>query len=276
VPDIGVFHPQIVHFVIALGLLGIALRVISLLGRGAWLNPAAAALLIVAAGAGAAAVKSGDDAHGPAERIPGARELVKEHEELGERTRNLLLGLSGLELLGLFLASRRSGRLVRVLSAGVGLVAGFTIYHTAEHGGEIVYQHAGGVGTRSGNPADVENLMIAALFHNARLARDSGRAEDAARLTEELARLRPNDPTVQFLAVESKLRDRHDAEGALTALAGIQVPEDDARLAPRHGLLTAQALVALGRADSARTILTSLGQRFPANQGIKDALAKLP
>jgi hypothetical protein len=201
---------------------------------------------------------------------------VQEHEALGNKTRNLLLALGGLEVLGLFLASRRSGRVVRVLSAGVGVVVAFNIYHTAEHGGEIVYQHAGGVGTRSGNPADVQNLMVAALFHNARLARDSGRAEDAARLTEELARLRPNDPTVQLLAVESKLRDRHDPTGALTALAGIQIPADDARLAPRHGLLTAQALVASGRADSARTILSSLTQRFPASQGIKDALAKLP
>ncbi len=275
-PNIGVFHPQIVHFVIALGLLGIILRVVSLLGRGAWLNPAAALLLIGAAGAGVAAAKSGTDSHGPAERIPGARAAVQEHEELGNKTRNLLLVLGGLEVLGLFLASRRSGRVVRVLSAGMGLVVGFYIYETAEHGGEIVYQHAGGVGTRSGDPADVQNLLVAGLFHNARLARDSGRAEDAAKMTEELARLRPDDSTVQFLVVESKLRDRHDTEGALAALALIQVPADDPRLAPRHGILTAEALVASGRADSARTILTGLSQRFPQSVGIKDALAKLP
>lgn len=275
-PDIGVFHPQIVHFVIALGLLGVVLRVISLLGRGAWLNPAAAVLLIGAAGVSVPAVKSGADSHGVAERIPGARQAVQDHEALGEKTRNLLLALGGFEVLGLVLASRRSGRMVRVLSAGLGLVVGYYIYETAEHGGEIVYQHAGGVGTRSGDPADVQNLLVAALYHNARLARDSGRAEEAARLTEDLARLRPEDQTVQFLAVESKLVDRHDAEGALTALAGIMVPSDDPRLAPRHGILTARALVAAGKPDSAKAILTGLAQRFPASQGIKDALAKLP
>lgn len=275
-PNIGVFHPHIVHFVIALGFLGIALRVLSLLGRGAWLNPAAAVLILVAAGAGVAAAKSGTDTHAVAERIPGARESVQKHEELGNRTRTLLLALGGLEVVGLFLASRRSGRVVRGLSAGLGLVVAFYIYETAEHGGEIVYQHAGGVGTRSGDPADVQNLLVAALFHNARLARDSGHAEDAARLTEELARLRPDDPTVQFLAVESRLQDRHDAEGALTSLAGIRVPADDPRLTTRHGILTAEALVAAGRADSAKALLTGLAQRFPQSQGVKDALAKLP
>ncbi len=275
-PDIGSFHPQIVHFVIALGLLGIVLRIISLAGRGAWLNPAAAVLLIVAAGASVPAVKSGDDSHGVAERIPGAREAVQAHERLGEKTRNLLLGLAGLEVVGLLLASRRSGRVVRMLSAGLGLVVGYFVYETAEHGGGIVYQHAGGVGTRSGEPADVRNLLVAGLYHNARLARDSGRADDAARLTEDLVRLKPEDQTVQFLAVESKLVDRHDAEGALTLLAGIMVPADDPRLAPRHGLLTARALVAAGKPDSAKVILGGLAQRFPASQGIKDALAKLP
>ena len=275
-PNIGVFHPQIVHFVVALGLLGVGFRVISLLGRGAWLNPAAASLLILAALAAIPAEKSGTDAHGVAERIPGARESVQKHEELGKTTKKVLLIVGALEVLGLFLASKPSGRVLRVLSAGAGLVAGFYIFETAEHGGELVYQHAGGVGTRSGDPADIQNLMVAGLYHSARVARDSGRAEDAARYTEDLARLRPEDPTVQFLLVDSRLRDRHDGEGALAILAGIRVPPDDPRLSPRYGVLMAQALVAVGKADSAKTLLTDLAQRFPQSQGIKDALAKLP
>jgi predicted Zn-dependent protease len=108
------------------------------------------------------------------------------------------------------------------------------------------------------------------------VARDSGRFEEAARLTEELALARPNDPVVQLLAAESKLRDRKDAEGALAALSAMQVAPDDPRLAPRHGMLTAQALVETGRADSARVLLTSLATRFPNNRALKDALGKLP
>jgi uncharacterized membrane protein len=275
-PDLGVLHPEVVHFVVALGLVGVLLRLVSLTGRLSWTNPAAAALLILGAGASVVAVKSGTDAHDTAERIPGARQAVMEHEEWGKRTRNLLLGVAGLELLGLVFGSSGAGRVLRFLSAGGGLVAGGLIVKVADLGGDVVYEYAGGVGTRSGDPADVGHLLVAGLFHGARTARDSGRAEDAARLTEELARRLPDDTTVRFLAIESRLRDRKDAAGALTALAALQVPADNQRLAVRHGVLTAQALAAAGMPDSARAVLTALAVRFPESRGVKDALAKLP
>jgi len=275
-PNIASFHPQLVHFVIALGCVGICLRILSLAGRGAWLNPAAAALIILSAGASVFAAESGLDAHGPAERVPGAREAVQEHEEWGKRARNILIVLAGLEALVLIWSSSRAGRVLKLVSAGTGLVAGFALYEAGEHGGELVYNYAGGVGLRSGDPADLSNLLVAALYHNARLNRDSGRAEDAARLTDELARLRPDDPTVKFLVIESKLRDRKDPQGALAELRMMQVAPDDPRLAPRHGMLTAQAYGDAGHPDSARIVLTALAARFPNNRGVKDALAKLP
>jgi len=275
-PNIASFHPQLVHFVIALGCVGICLRILSLAGRGAWLNPAAAALIILSAGASVFAAESGLDAHGPAERVPGAREAVQEHEEWGKRARNILIVLAGLEALVLIWSSSRAGRVLKLVSAGTGLAAGFALYEAGEHGGELVYNYAGGVGLRSGDPADLSNLLVAALYHNARLNRDSGRAEDAARLTDELARLRPDDPTVKFLVIESKLRDRKDPQGALAELRMMQVAPDDPRLAPRHGMLTAQAYGDAGHPDSARIVLTALAARFPNNRGVKDALAKLP
>ncbi len=275
-PNIAEFHPHLVHFVIALGLLGVLLRVVSLLGKGAWLNPAAAMLLILAAGAGVLAQESGIDAHGPVERVPGARDAVVAHEEWGKRARNFLLAVGALEIFGLVLATRRAGKVMRGASAVVGIAAAVSIYESAEHGGELVYNYAGGVGIRSGAPQDVKRLLVAGLYHEARLARDSGRAEDASRLTDELLRLRPDDPAVRFLAIESRLVDRHDPQGALNDLAQMQVPAEDPRLAPRHGILTAQALAAAGQADSARAVLTALAQRFPQSQGVKNALGKLP
>jgi uncharacterized membrane protein len=274
-PDIATLHPQVVHFVIALGLLGVGFRIVSLLWQKSWLNPAAATLLLLAAVAAVLGQKSGLDAHGVAERIPGARQAVQEHEEWGKRSRNAMLVVAGLEILGLIFASKRAGRPIRFLSAATGLAAAFCIYEAAEHGGELVYSYAGGVGTRSGNREDVTRLLVAGLYHEARIGRDSGRAEDAARLTDEMLRQRPNDPTVQFLAIESKIRDRKDPQGALNDLAVMQVPATDARLAPRHGMLTAQALVAAGMADSARKVLTDLALRFPQSQAVKNALANL-
>jgi len=273
-PDIGTLHPQIVHFVVALGLVGVALRLISLVARAGWLSPAAATLIIVSAGASVLAAKSGTDAHEAAERIPGARPAVQIHEKWGERTRNVLLATAGLELLALLLASRRAGRPLRFVAAAAGLGAAFCIVKVADLGGDIVYEYAGGVGTRSGDPEDIDHLLVAGLFYAARQARDSGRPEEAARLLDELARRSPADTTIRFLLIESKLRDRNDAGGALADLAAFPLPSEN-RYATRHGLLTAQALVAAGRVDSARVILTALSQRFPQNQAVKSALEKL-
>ena len=273
-PDLGPFHPQVVHFVIALGLVGIGFRLVSLVVRWSWLNPAAATLIVLAAGASVIAKQSGDDTHGKTERIPGARQAVQNHEEWGERARNALLILAGIELLGLVLAGKRAERPLRYLAAAGGLAAGFCIYEAAEHGGELVYEYAGGVGTRTGDPADVDRLLIAGLFNASRLERDSGRAESAARLVDELFRRMPADTTVRFLAIESKLRDRKDPAGALADLAQFPIPPDN-RLASRHGLLEAEALVGTGQVDSARAVLTRLAQQFPANQAVKTALDKL-
>ncbi len=273
-PDIGTLHPQLVHFVIALGLVGVVLRLASLVARAAWLSPAAAALILLSAGASVLAAKSGDDAHPPAERIPGAREAVQLHEHWGERTRNVLLAVAGLELLALGLASRRAGRPLRFVAAAGGLAAAYCIYRTGDLGGDLVYEYAGGVGTRSGEPEDIDNLLVAGLFHGARLDRDSGRAEASARLIEELARRRPADTSVRLLVIESQLRDRNDPAAALAGLSELQLPPDH-RLAPRHGLLLSEALVASGQVDSARVILSALVQRFPENQALKIALDKL-
>src|SRR5262245_51992182 len=96
-PQLGAlaaYHPQVVHFVVALAVVGVLLRLVSLTGRLAWTGPAAATLILLAAAASVAAVQSGRDAHGPAERVPGARDAVVEHETSGEWARNALLALA--------------------------------------------------------------------------------------------------------------------------------------------------------------------------------------
>ena len=125
-PDIGVYHPQIVHFVIAFLILGVAARVLSLLPLGErfrFLGPMAAVLVILGTLAAVAAFQSGHDAHGPVEHVPGAREAVLEHEHWGERTRNAFLILAAIELGVLALASRRRlAQGLRAVSAVGGLV----------------------------------------------------------------------------------------------------------------------------------------------------------
>src|SRR5213078_1774546 len=130
-PNLAFYHPQIVHFVLAL------------LGAGV--------LLLAGTLAAVAAVKSGTDAHGPVERIPGARAAVVEHEEWGERTRNVFLVVGALEILALAFATRPWRRWLYVGSALVGLGGAYALYEAGEHGGDLVYTYAGGVGIRSGD-----------------------------------------------------------------------------------------------------------------------------
>jgi len=273
--DLAPYHPQIVHFVIALYYVGLAFRVVSLSGRLAWTRPAGATLLILAALASVAAAKSGDAAHGPAERIPGAREMVQHHEERGEQARNLLLALAAIEVVGLALSRKeRLQRAVHAVAAAGGLLVGFHLYEAAEHGGQVVYEYGGGVGTRRGDTTHIRQTLVAGLYHQSMADRAAGRAEQAARLIEEMGRRVPGDTTVALLVIESILQDRGDAQAALDALAALHVAPDNDRLAVRHGLLTAQALTAAGRSDSARAVLGTLAERFPQNNAVRQALER--
>ena len=276
-PDIGPFHPQLVHFVVALGLVGVALRLVSLTGRLTWTRPAATLLLLMAAGASVAAVQSGQNAHGPAERVPGAREAVQTHEELGEDTRNLFLLVALFEIAALALRKREKVQRWLLIASGVaGIAASYVLYEAAEHGGSLVYSFAGGVGLRTGNPEDVQHLLVAGLYHESRTARDAGRHDEATRLTQELVRQMPNDPNVQLISIQSMIEDQYDAKGALVALAALPVPVDNPRFALRKGMLQSQAFAALGEKDSARAVLEQLADQFPQAKGmISDAMAKL-
>ena len=276
-PNLASFHPAIVHFAIVLLAVGVLFRWISLTGRAAFTGSAAAVLLIAGTTAALLAVQSGTDAHGPVERVPGARQAVMEHEDWGKRAKNIFLVVAVLEIAALVLA-RRNARVTKgltVASALVGLWGGTAIYEAGEHGGELVYSYAGGVGIRSGDTADVSRLLIAGLYHSAQAARTRHDSAAAAELFGELARRFPDDTTVRLLAIESLVRDRNDGKGALAALAGLTVPAGDQRLRTRYGFLKADAFLAAGRADSARATLEQLARDFPDNSRIKDRLAQM-
>lgn len=274
-PDIGVFHPQIVHFVIALLFVGVILRVVSLTGKFKFSGNAALVLLLVGTAAAVAAVKSGTDAHGPAERVPGARPAVVEHEEWGERARNIFLVVVAAELLALALPQPRYRQIALIASAVVGAGGLFAVYEAGEHGGELVYSYAGGVGVRSGEPEDLDRLLIAGLYHNAVRDRADGHSEDAGRLIAEMARQSPNDASIQFLAIESMLVDRHDPVATRAALETFQIPQGDRGLQLRVGILRADAIYAAGQGDSARALLNDLLVEFPGNRRVEAKLEEM-
>ena len=116
-PSLASFHPVIVHFAIALAVAGVLLRWLWLSGRVGWAGPAAAALLLTSAVAVFAAARSGVDAHGPVERVPGSAQAVSEHEDWGNRAYRVFVVVGLLELLALALRSRGFAKPALVASA---------------------------------------------------------------------------------------------------------------------------------------------------------------
>lgn len=268
-------HPIVVHFAIGLLIAGGLLRLISLFGRPAFANPAAAVLLLAGTLAAVLAALSGDAAHGPVERVPGSAAMVREHEEWGERTRNVFIAVAAVELAALWLARRQKARPALIASAALCLGGLFCLYEAGEHGGELVYSYAGGVGIRTGAPQDVNRLLLAAAYHQAQLDRKEGRPQDAASVIAEAARRFPDDAGVKMLAAESLLLDRHDAAAALDALGKITVAKEDMRARTRLGMMTADAQLALGQKDAARATLTQLAADFPQSQRVRQKLETL-
>jgi len=274
-PSLAPFHPVIVHFAIALAVAGVLLRWLWLSGRVGWASPAAAALLLTSAVVVFAAARSGVDAHGPVERVPGSAQAVSEHEEWGNRTYRAFVVVGLLELLALALRSRRFAKPVLVASALVGLGGLFILYKAGERGGELVYSYAGGIGIRTGAPEDVGRLLLAGLYHQAQLDRKAQRPEDAAALIELAARRFQSDPGVQLAAAESLLLDRKDAAAAVAALERTSVPPDDRRLRMRRASLLADAFESQGNKPAALAALEPLSAEFPQNERLKKRIEQL-
>jgi len=276
-PQIGPFHPPIVHFVVALLVVGVIFRLISLTGRLKFTGPAAATLILLGTVGAFGAVHSGTQAHGPVERIPGARAAVQQHEEWGIRTRNLFLVVSVLEVLGVGLVVMKSryARLGLAASALVGVAGLVVLYQAADYGGDLVYSYAGGPGLRTGRPEDVGHLFAAGVYQQAMLDRQAGKPAEAADLIDLAARRFPEDVDWQLAAADSLIQDRKDPHAALARLDAIKVAADDTRTHLRVSMMKASAQQAAGDLNGARATLEALKAQFPNNQQIQRRLSEL-
>jgi uncharacterized membrane protein len=274
----GAFHPEVVHFAIGLLFLGVALRVVSLLGRPAFIGPAAALLLILGSGAAIASAYTGEAAHGPIEQMPGLRPAVEAHEDWGERARNVFVVVGVIEILALLTRATPYGRYQRhlmIASAVVGLAGLAVLYEAGEHGGAIVYAYGGGVGTRSGNPEDVSRLFLAGIYQQAMLDRKNGKGADAADLFAQAAKQFPDNMDVQLGAAESQLLDRRDPQGAIDQLRRLMPPSDNRFMRIRYGMLLADALEASGQRAAAIATLQQLQSAFPNVGRIRQRIEQL-
>jgi len=275
-PNIAWMHPQVVHFVVALSIIGALLRWISLSGKLAFTRPAAATLLILSAGAGVVAAQSGHEAHERVERIPGVAAQVQAHQDAGEWARDILLVVGGLEVLGLVLMRRDQWRrYAEIASAVVCLAAVGAVYKAGDRGGDLVYSYAGGPGLRTGDTVDVHRLLTAGLFEEAMLARREHRSAQADSLITQLARLSPSDPNVQLVAAQSLWEDRKDAPAAIAALDRIAVPDSQPFMKMRIAFAKVAVFTGAGMKDSARAVMQKLVAENPNDPRLKDRLNRM-
>lgn len=134
-------HPLAVHFPVALLLTGFALHARALWkGGGEWTAPASRWLLWLGTAAAWATLGLGLLAEKTAPHVPGAWEALAEHETLAYWTSSVFTAVSAAAywLLRRGDAAPRWGRAVLTVLwlAGLGV-----LLETAEHGGELVYEH---------------------------------------------------------------------------------------------------------------------------------------
>jgi len=141
-------HPALVHFPIVLIILGTVAAVFSLVLDRWHIREWTAVLLVLAAlGAVAATWSGGDQAREVRPTLsPAVKQLLHNHAEWGETTRNVTLAAAALAVIAL--ALQRLPRLalaVRLILVLVALGATWSVIQTGHFGGEMVYHQ--GVGT---------------------------------------------------------------------------------------------------------------------------------
>ena len=140
-------HPAVVHFPVALLLLGAALAVLAVFIRR-WHLPLFAAIVLSlgALGAVAATVTGEEEEEKVEHAIPSAEPVLEEHAEWGETARSAGLLAAALAIGAVALSSRPAiGRFLSVLTALVAIGAAHAVVEAGHFGGELVYRHGAGV-----------------------------------------------------------------------------------------------------------------------------------
>ena len=131
-------HPAIVHFPIALGVVGALAAVAYLVFRKEWLRWFAPVLLTIALLGAGAAYFSGRSAEDRAEELKVPEHAIEEHEE----SAYWVLGLFGLaSLLSWATHAKRRGEWLSTLIA---VMAAAAVLRTGYLGGELVFVHGAG------------------------------------------------------------------------------------------------------------------------------------
>jgi len=136
-------HPAVIHFPIALSLVGVLLDLLARHRRARSLEPAGLVLMLLAAAGAIVAVLTGSAAHDEAVVPQAAAALVARHEELGEIAMWALIAVAAARI-ALAVKGWFHGAAAWAYLLAAAVVAGLVSYQ-GHLGGQIVFRH--GVGT---------------------------------------------------------------------------------------------------------------------------------
>jgi uncharacterized membrane protein len=131
-------HPMVVHFPIALGLVGALAAVVYLFLRKEWLRWFAPVLLTIALLGAVGAYFSGQNAEDRAEKLKVPETAIEEHEE------SSLYGLGLIAVAALLSWATHAKRRGEWVSTIVAVLAAAAIARTAHLGGQLVFVHGAG------------------------------------------------------------------------------------------------------------------------------------
>ncbi len=142
-------HPAIVHFPIVLILIGTVMAIAAIFIHRWHLPWLAAGLLLAGSLGGVVATwTGGNEAELAGELSPQAEQVLEQHEEWGERTRNAAV-LAAILAIGAVSVSRFAipARVLSVATAVAALGASYCVAETGHYGGQLVYKYGVGVNT---------------------------------------------------------------------------------------------------------------------------------
>src|SRR2546426_1274162 len=141
---LGPFHPQIVHFPIALLIFSVVFDLIGRATDSAWWRKASMALLVMAVALGVTAILTGEFVGDRAENLQHIPEAtVDAHGDVGK----LAIWLAGGALLARLIEGGAGAArpIVGGLALLLQLAAAVTVGVAAHRGGKLVYRHGAGV-----------------------------------------------------------------------------------------------------------------------------------
>jgi uncharacterized membrane protein len=141
-PDLPL-HPIVVHFPIALLVVGLLVDVAGLALRRDWLKKAGLLLLILGTLGAVAAARTGEGDEEAVEETPAVEEVLETHEDSGKLTMWFFLGVTVLRA-GLTWW-RKFPAAVHWIFTAIWVAGLVLLIRTAHYGGELVYHHGTGV-----------------------------------------------------------------------------------------------------------------------------------